>query len=344
MLPILKRGTAMAVTTPTAREIPEVRADLAVWAADPSRDGMANWLNCMMSAPARNSYTSLLPRGVTLTQALAARTAAGLRAAELFYVTSDMTALAHHAAASLTDFDMRPEDLPAPVGMLVFEDPPMRYEAAGNQPIRLVTWGPWLGHLAVDYWSGTREYLDQVDAALPAYMANLDPAENEKWLRAKFAHVRPGQMAALHPIHGFTYQRTTLIEPGTPDLSGTPEGDIALLRLIQATWLLMGQSLATSERVAADRPSRRRIQRLDRDYGTEVRLIRLRRARTDRGTDPAERPGTREYQHRWVVRGHWRDQWYPSRGAHRPLWISPYIAGPEDAPLIGGEKVFVLAR
>ncbi|MCF1592462.1 hypothetical protein [Streptomyces muensis] len=334
----------MAVTTPTAREIPEVRADLAAWAADRSRDGMANWLYCLGAPDARTAYDDLLPPGVSTTQALAARTAAGLRTAELYYVTSDMTALAHHAAQSLTDFEMRPEDLPSPVGMLAFEDPPMRYAAAGNQPVRLVTWGPWLGHLAIDYWSGTREYLDQVDAHLETNPPDTDLAETQAWLRTRFAHVAPGQMAALHPTTGFVYQRTTLIEPGLPDLSDTPEGDVALLRLIQATWLLMGQSLATSERVAADRASRRRIQRIDRDYGTEVRLIRLRRARTDRGADPAERPGTREYQHRWVVKGHWRDQWYPSRGTHKPIWISPYIAGPEDAPLIGGEKVFVLAR
>ncbi|GAA1159527.1 hypothetical protein [Streptomyces javensis] len=334
----------MAVTTPTAREIPEVRADLAAWATDQGRDGMANWLYCMLSADARTSYDDLLPPGVTTPQALAARTAAGLRTAELSYVTSDMTALAHHAAQSLDNFDMRPEDLPAPTGMLAFEDPPMRYEAAGNQPIRLVTWGPWLGHLAIDYWSGTREYLDQVEAALPEYLGDTSPAESAAWLRTKFAHVAPGQMASLQPIHGYNYQRTTLIEPGLLDLSDTPPGDVALLRLIQATWLLMGQSIATSERVAADRASRRRIQRIDRDYGTEVRLIRLRRARTERGTDPAERSGSREYQHRWVVRGHWRDQWYSSRGAHKPIWISPYIAGPEGLPFIGGEKVMVLAR
>ncbi|TQE33159.1 hypothetical protein [Streptomyces ipomoeae] len=332
----------MAALYPTAREIPEVRAELAAWAADLGRDGMANWLHCMLSAEARTSYDDLLPPGVTTPRALAVRTAAGLRAAELVYVTSDMTALAHHAAESLTDYEMRPEDLPAPVGMLAFEDPPMRYQATGNQPVRLVTWGPWLGHLAIDYWSGTREYLDQVDAALPTL--DLDPAESEAWLRAKFAHVAPGQMANIHPTHGFTYHRTTLIEPGTPDLSGTSEADIALLRLIQATWLLMGQTIATSEHAAADRASRRRIQRIDRDYGTDVRIIRLRRARTERGTDPAESSGTREYQHRWVVRGHWKQQWYPSRGAHRPIWISPYIAGPDGLPLLGGEKVFALAR
>lgn len=51
---------------------------------------------------------------------------------------------------------------------------------------------------------------------------------------------------------------------------------------------------------------------------------------------------SREWRHRWVVRGHWRNHWYPSLKDHRPVWISPYLKGPADAPLLGGEKVTVV--
>jgi len=47
----------------------------------------------------------------------------------------------------------------------------------------------------------------------------------------------------------------------------------------------------------------------------------------------------RRYTHRWVVRGHWRRQWYPSLQRHVPIWITDYIAGPEDAPIMVREKV-----
>jgi hypothetical protein len=30
---------------------------------------------------------------------------------------------------------------------------------------------------------------------------------------------------------------------------------------------------------------------------------------------------------RWKVRGHWRKQWYPSEGVHRPIWIAEHDAG-----------------
>lgn len=63
--------------------------------------------------------------------------------------------------------------------------------------------------------------------------------------------------------------------------------------------------------------------------------------RRSHGTTPRA-GGGREYQHRWVVRGHWRRQWYPSEGRHKPKWIMDYIAGPEDAPLLLRDKVTVV--
>jgi hypothetical protein len=48
----------------------------------------------------------------------------------------------------------------------------------------------------------------------------------------------------------------------------------------------------------------------------------------------------REWSHRWVVRGHWREQWYPSEGVHRLIWIEAFVKGPEDRPLIIKDTVF----
>lgn len=41
-----------------------------------------------------------------------------------------------------------------------------------------------------------------------------------------------------------------------------------------------------------------------------------------------------DYRHRWLVRGHHRAQWYPSLNAHKVIWISPYVKGPEGAPML----------
>jgi hypothetical protein len=45
-----------------------------------------------------------------------------------------------------------------------------------------------------------------------------------------------------------------------------------------------------------------------------------------------------------MVRGHWRNQWYPSLNAHRQRWISPYVKGPEDEELVLKDRVWVWDR
>jgi hypothetical protein len=50
----------------------------------------------------------------------------------------------------------------------------------------------------------------------------------------------------------------------------------------------------------------------------------------------------RTYEHRWLVRGHWRRQWYPSLGVHRLVWIAEHPSGPADRPLVQRDRVLVV--
>lgn len=71
----------------------------------------------------------------------------------------------------------------------------------------------------------------------------------------------------------------------------------------------------------------------------DVRVVALRagtnHARAYSGTN-------REYRHRWMVRGHWRNQPYLKDGetAYRRAWIAPYLKGPSGAPLLTSPKVY----
>jgi hypothetical protein len=49
----------------------------------------------------------------------------------------------------------------------------------------------------------------------------------------------------------------------------------------------------------------------------------------------------RKAETRWVVRGHWRQQWYSSQGERHPLWIKAHEAGAEEGPLQTGDRVRV---
>ena len=62
-----------------------------------------------------------------------------------------------------------------------------------------------------------------------------------------------------------------------------------------------------------------------------IEIVQLRRTES---TTPEHGSGIeRHYTMRFIVHGHFRNQYYPSRGAYAPKWIASYVKGPKDAPL-----------
>lgn len=371
----------------TARDVPEIRARMAAWARDPGPDGAANWFTFFLGPQPRGATDSRVFNHADDVAALIAGTmAAQLPTAELFYVSSDMTELARHAATSLTDYRLHPEDLPAQVGLMVYEHPPI--EGTNNScldAITMVTWGPGRGGLWMHTWSPVAESWKRGAERVGRALAELphqdtlaraaraaahlppkdptvdDPPSTEEAADYFLSGLLPNLQRApippsFSPAHGYDWRGLTPMQftdmQGWP--SDVPDGrvsldagtTVALERTILATWLLMGQTLVRSERLVAPRPARRRIARADPHLDPTVRYIALRHARAEPSerTDAEQRTSSREYRHRWIVRGHWRNQWYPSRNDHRPIWIDPHLAGPEDKPLLGGERVNVLRR
>ena len=122
--------------------------------------------------------------------------------------------------------------------------------------------------------------------------------------------------------------------------SNTPGSPGVTLRFIQTMWRLMQQTIATHGRERPDRAARRRAEK--RGMADKVvTVIRLRRPKKPVADD--HEPKAVEWSHRWITRGHWRNQWFPSLGeaadatAHRSIWISQYVKGPEDKPLIASK-------
>lgn len=70
-----------------------------------------------------------------------------------------------------------------------------------------------------------------------------------------------------------------------------------------------------------------------------VRIIDVRRAhRTSTGNHHDV-----EWSHRWIVRGHWRQQPVgPGRTQRRPTWVPAHVKGPDDKPLVVRDTVHVL--
>jgi len=139
----------------TARDVPEIRAHMASWARDPNTDGAANWFTFWLGPqPEQATESRVFDRVDNVAATISGTLAAQLPAAELFYVSDDMTELAGHAATTLTDYRLHPEDLPAQVGLMVYAHPPVVGTATDDHDgITAVSWGPGRGGLWVHTWA-----------------------------------------------------------------------------------------------------------------------------------------------------------------------------------------------
>jgi hypothetical protein len=104
-------------------------------------------------------------------------------------------------------------------------------------------------------------------------------------------------------------------------------------RFVQTLLRLSMQHLSERTQVRWPRNVRRRAQRsgLELDPEDPITVITLRRPRSKGNGDGEGEPVN--WTKRWIVGAHWRNQWYPSLGIHRQIYIFDYVKGPEHLPL-----------
>lgn len=260
-----------------------------------------------------------------------------LSAADLYWVSAEMTSLVIAAAESLPEPDLGRTLWPSDVGFMVFADPlPLPATSLAVQPPSLsaILWAPGLNGGRAICWSSYEETVkffaasmraQDIEDGKVAFGSNPDMAT----YRALAASViREKFNAAELPVY---------LDGDIPTGDEGPV-DQRIAAYLSTAWLLMGQPLlveSTTETHYCGKVSGKRKH-------APVTIVDLRRVR--HADAPGERSG-RSYDHRWVVRGHWRNQaWGKGRAERRPVWISPYVKGPDDAPLLVTEKVNVWRR
>mgnify|MGYP003353945736 CR=1 FL=1 len=97
----------------------------------------------------------------------------------------------------------------------------------------------------------------------------------------------------------------------------------------------------TGERVS--RAVRKRILREGSKIQQDtVNVVKLRREYQK--DDSKESKSVASYQHRFIVSGHWRNQFYPSIKTNRQIWIDSYIKGDPEKELIFKKRVFDFSK
>jgi hypothetical protein len=140
----------------------------------------------------------------------------------------------------------------------------------------------------------------------------------------------------VQEAHGVEENR--VIGEYEPDSIVEDTTDSFTVRMLYAFWRLCEQTIAIVAEVETNHAARMQADRSG--MPADVRVVQLRRTSRKGG----EQPGTKNWQHRWVVRMHKVRQWYPSLQQHKVIYRGPYIKGPEDKPLLRGEKVHGLVR
>lgn len=348
----------MLWSPPAPRELPALRESLADQMRSPfEHQALTQLLG--MGRGTLSPQTGDYARDATI---LLEEERARLTAAELFYVTEDMTRLARTAAETLALDSFHPDDLPTQAGLMVFAEPIGVYdgdEVANTEPgadgavqVVAVSWGPsglvptdkgmWVTlWSATDFAAEAEQIKQHLGGSRRDALRHVRQRKAElSWDNEVVISYNATEFGVFSTGNGLQPQSHEPITAAT-GWEQIRHTTIAWAQIVRAAWLLMTQDGVTD---IADEPLPRTMRRRSQRAGyapTPVRVVRIRHRANTPDHGAADSDG-RTYHVRWTVRGHWRNQWYPSRSEHRPVWINSHIKGPDHAPLHTSETVHVL--
>lgn len=282
--------------------------------------------------------------------------------AETFYVDPRMRDVVTAAASTLPDEPLLPEDMPTSHGFVLIPGGVGQVDTFGRLiVINAVLWMTSGGKVDLlmltdkydrnDFYNneaaeGGNPPADDLPRFMPSSLLGITLNQTLPTKQTFAATLPPNVHVEQREGLNGTYQLHILREDGTPaHEDDVPDLDFGehpdpVSRWLVATWRLMQQSLATVREEEPTRQVKRQLQRRNQE-APRVSVIALRRK-----THPT--PGEREVEwtHRWIRRGHWRQQPYKENDqwVKRAIWIHPTICGPEDKPLLVRDRVYSLKR
>lgn len=263
--------------------------------------------------------------------------AKALAHSELFLADDDMVDLIDTAAPTMPDQELAESDMLAESGFLYFASP--LPDRSGTEPVSPIhalswTWLPPQHRLLKDRGDG-----EHPGVLIHSYVHTLDYSRACGIPADALPPGAPRLMPNATAIWGVATLIGTVFGEVPQDPRHTPG---FYQRVAAAFWTLTRQSLTTkSEAPPGASADRKRAARAGVvDPSAPVKIVRLRSGVHDTPGATGGESG-RKVGVRFPVRGFWRAQYLPSTQSHRQQWIAPHWRGPEDAPISGGERVFV---
>ena len=285
-----------------------------------------------------------------------------LDAGEAYYVDSRMTDVITAAAESMPAEPILPRDFPSPFGFVLIPGGLSSIDIRGRiVKTNAVSWATFDGSIQVTLLTDKHDLTDSGNLWMTTQGMGTDALPRytpSHFAELKFNEALPiskGPDVLIPPEYGVSVEYQTNPD-GTFNLrmssskGYTPEELRDLFSFgtrpdptfqwLLAMWRLMQQPLTTLHREFPSRQMRRQLERKNAP-DKHVTVITLRRLPSE-----AEEGADIRWTHRWLVRGHWRNQRYKEDGewVTRAIWIHPHVKGPEGAPFLVREHVYSLSR
>jgi hypothetical protein len=259
-----------------------------------------------------------LPEDVRTQISYDRKVARNLAAGEMFWVSADMVSLALDAASDVPGFT--PEtDLPATHGMIVLEKP--------LPPLKTWIVTPDARKVEVDLSVDVLSWTILEDMVfIESYSRGLQIPDRL-------------YEAALEPVCYFRGRANRFFAAEDSDVD--PNSHRMMEFLAAASLLMANPSVAARSTTAPKTPAARKAAK--KGQSSNVTVVDL---RAPHHVETGETSETgRVYTHRWIVRGHWRNQAHGKNHAQRRItWVPSYTKGPAGKPLKETERVWAWRR
>lgn len=304
-----------------------------------------------------------------------------LAQAQLYVLSPQMCDVVIAAAQSLTIDDLyliNETDLPTPTGLIMLPEPILTRSVDSNlSDLRAFTWttpasafhGSRKQQRVLEYpaarvsryhathgpvqparFRELQDYARALGTPLPPLLLDSirtfvfrgDPNENNPGMLERQAAAAREHGERLRALDGRPEDEAEEVvgeyEPGS---TIDDADDTFTLRFLAAFWRLCDQRIAEQDEAPTTHSARVAAHQIGAP--PEVRVVQVRAASRPDGAAAGPATG-KDWQHRWVVRMHKVRQWYPSLNSHKVIYRGPYLKGPADKPLLGGDVVRAVTR
>lgn len=267
----------------------------------------------------------------------------GLKAADLYYADRDMVALAVDASTDVPD--ERQVKIPSPQGFLLLGRalPPLtvKLELAKNcsaiedaKPT-ILAWSQAGGSLYVQAYM----HISQAEHVRRRLDISGVPYDEKAHICVMSCSLDEGTGHVLVGEDRLDVDETRYSAVRMSANQGQSEMIHRLTRWLTVAWQLMSEPRVSETRIL-DAATGGIAAAGDVTGPNAVRVVNV-RPLAHKPTEPGEGDGGRVYSHRFIVRGHWRNQAVGTkRGERRLTWIPSHIKGPEGAPMKAAQTVW----